>query len=537
MSDETPAIGAPGFRAPVTGGNAGYSFAGYQFSGAASSAPMPVPLTQPVAPQPTSHASSELHPVFQRIQRLPDPVSDILDDEAARRARQLVDEAEAAARAEAIARAEAAAQAEAAARKAEAAAKERAEREAKVKAELEAKEQAELAEKEKAEREAAARERFARETAARNARLEAAYMDDEPAPFEIMAEQAAKEAAARREAERKSAEKAAAEEAARKQKERAAAEALERAAAEREAQKAAAAKQAALERAAADEAAKMALREKMARKAEREAKRAEREASRAEVVDGEGRIAERVQAKRKAAEAEAEAEATAAATTKRARADKASDAAASTDEKAADDEEVRKGSENGGSSAAASKPRKHTPNKKALPEGWTEKIHEAKARSYSTFHGPGGLRARSVAEAWRMHGEAGTDAAAPAGAEAEDDADAAVGAEDNAGEDAASKDAAITNADYVDSSDEEDRSDPMLDKRIHVYWTGERSWFAGVVAGTKCERGRRIHEVFYDADQIKCWHKLDGPGKVKWKPEPVKKAKAPKADLEEHQES
>jgi hypothetical protein len=45
--------------------------------------------------------------------------------------------------------------------------------------------------------------------------------------------------------------------------------------------------------------------------------------------------------------------------------------------------------------------------KKALPEGWTETVHEAPARSYSTFAGPAGQRARSIAEAWRMHNAAG----------------------------------------------------------------------------------------------------------------------------------
>jgi hypothetical protein len=53
--------------------------------------------------------------------------------------------------------------------------------------------------------------------------------------------------------------------------------------------------------------------------------------------------------------------------------------------------------------------------KKALPEGWTETVHEAPARSYSTFAGPTGQRARSIAEAWRMHNAAGGGGAGGAG--------------------------------------------------------------------------------------------------------------------------
>ena len=83
-----------------------------------------------------------------------------------------------------------------------------------------------------------------------------------------------------------------------------------------------------------------------------------------------------------------------------------------------------------------------------------------------------------------------------------------------------------------DSSDEEDLADPMLSKRIMVYWTGMRCWFAGVVVGTQRERGRRIHEVHYEADNVRCWHKLDGAGAVKWKPAPPRKGEASEAAAE-----
>jgi len=46
-----------------------------------------------------------------------------------------------------------------------------------------------------------------------------------------------------------------------------------------------------------------------------------------------------------------------------------------------------------------------------LPDGWTEKVHHASARSYSTFHGPNEKKARSRAEAVRMYKAAGKAAA------------------------------------------------------------------------------------------------------------------------------
>jgi integrase len=40
---------------------------------------------------------------------------------------------------------------------------------------------------------------------------------------------------------------------------------------------------------------------------------------------------------------------------------------------------------------------------KALPPGWEMLLHHAPSRTYSTFQGPEGRRARSMAEAWRIH--------------------------------------------------------------------------------------------------------------------------------------
>ena len=39
---------------------------------------------------------------------------------------------------------------------------------------------------------------------------------------------------------------------------------------------------------------------------------------------------------------------------------------------------------------------------KALPDGWSEVRHDAKAGPYKSFHGPNGERARSKSEAWRL---------------------------------------------------------------------------------------------------------------------------------------
>ena len=44
---------------------------------------------------------------------------------------------------------------------------------------------------------------------------------------------------------------------------------------------------------------------------------------------------------------------------------------------------------------------------KVLPHGWREQLHHAKARTYPTFHGPNGEKARSIAEAIRLHNAAG----------------------------------------------------------------------------------------------------------------------------------
>jgi hypothetical protein len=75
-------------------------------------------------------------------------------------------------------------------------------------------------------------------------------------------------------------------------------------------------------------------------------------------------------------------------------------------------------------------------------------------------------------------------------------------------------------------------ADPMLGRRIDVWWTGMRCWYAGEVVAMQRERGHKVHEVLYEADGAKCWHRLeDGPrfpgslpgppkskGLVRWKP-------------------
>jgi hypothetical protein len=48
---------------------------------------------------------------------------------------------------------------------------------------------------------------------------------------------------------------------------------------------------------------------------------------------------------------------------------------------------------------------------KALPPGWAMLLHHAPSRTYSTFQGPEGRRARSMAEAWRIHRGESTSAA------------------------------------------------------------------------------------------------------------------------------
>ena len=59
---------------------------------------------------------------------------------------------------------------------------------------------------------------------------------------------------------------------------------------------------------------------------------------------------------------------------------------------------------------------------------------------------------------------------------------------------------------------------PMLGKKVQVYWTGMRCWYVGEVVDCQIERKRKVYEIYYEADGIKCWHKLEGPGSVKWKP-------------------
>jgi len=48
-----------------------------------------------------------------------------------------------------------------------------------------------------------------------------------------------------------------------------------------------------------------------------------------------------------------------------------------------------------------------------LPDGWTEQVHHASARSYPTFHGPNGEKVYSRVQAVRMHAAKGGDGSSP----------------------------------------------------------------------------------------------------------------------------
>ena len=47
----------------------------------------------------------------------------------------------------------------------------------------------------------------------------------------------------------------------------------------------------------------------------------------------------------------------------------------------------------------------------------------------------------------------------------------------------------------------------LINKRINVYWTGDKQHFAGTVVDTATENGAPIHQVKYD-DGALLWHDL-----------------------------
>ena len=180
-----------------------------------------------------------------------------------------------------------------------------------------------------------------------------------------------------------------------------------------------------------------------------------------------------------------------------------------------------------------------------LPDGWSEVVHHAKARSYSTYHGPDGERAASRAAAWRTHeaaeGGAGASGRGREGVGCEGVGCEGVGArkkvavadrlvEDSSDDDedaistgpqnakaAGQEHGSSSAAPEADSSDDEAQAHPLIGKRLSVYWTAMRTWYAGEVMAATRERGRWIHELLYEADGVRMWHKLEGPGAVKWK--------------------
>jgi len=82
------------------------------------------------------------------------------------------------------------------------------------------------------------------------------------------------------------------------------------------------------------------------------------------------------------------------------------DPADSSDEELLEKGTVRR--ENQPTAAPAPKlPKRPRTVSKVLPHGWREKVHHANSRTYPTFHGPNGEKARSIAEAMRLHNAAG----------------------------------------------------------------------------------------------------------------------------------
>ena len=71
-----------------------------------------------------------------------------------------------------------------------------------------------------------------------------------------------------------------------------------------------------------------------------------------------------------------------------------------------------------GRAAVTDAPEESSAAGKVLPPGWREQLHHANARTYSTFHGPNGEKARSIAEAIRTHDAAGGGAVSSAGTQA-----------------------------------------------------------------------------------------------------------------------
>ena len=431
--------------------------------------------------------------------------------------------------------------------------------------ELRAARESERAAQRKAEQDQAKRARQEKARAWLDA--ERAKLADEPEPFELMAQQLERESAAKRAKERAQAERMEREVAERERKRAAAVAQADKLAVERIAARAAREAEAA----AADAAAKAALAAKVERKAARERERErERKAER-----GRERKAERGREREEAAEGVGAAQ-------KRPRSslDASVDArmdghgggkpehtaaSVAAQRRPGLDGPAGSGATEGASRGAPSAAKRPSA---ALPEGWSEVMHQAKARNYSTFRGPNGERAKSRAEAWRLHerSEDGHSAATSGGGGAEKRAEAAgsaaagsaaagsapkrpkatpvVGAAPAPAPATATAPAPATDVNdppapvaEADSSDEEEeikaRTDPLMGMRVSVWWTGERRWFAGRVQALKRDPAKpRVwaHQVLYEADGVACWHQLVGPDPVKWrKLAPLQQAAAAEA--------
>ena len=57
------------------------------------------------------------------------------------------------------------------------------------------------------------------------------------------------------------------------------------------------------------------------------------------------------------------------------------------------------------------------------------------------------------------------------------------------------------------------RSIALVNRRVRVWWGGDRQWFAGMVTSYSSRRG---HQVQYDDGEIKT-HWLDNSAEVQWK--------------------
>ena len=57
------------------------------------------------------------------------------------------------------------------------------------------------------------------------------------------------------------------------------------------------------------------------------------------------------------------------------------------------------------------------------------------------------------------------------------------------------------------------RNTALVNRRVRVWWGGDRQWFAGIVTSYSSRRG---HQVQYDDGEIKT-HWLDNSAEVQWK--------------------